>query len=857
MRYNFQETEAKWQARWEKDQVFSVPQGMDPSGHVSPSTRPPFYLLEMFPYPSGKPHMGHGRNYVLADVLARFHWALGYSVLHPMGWDAFGLPAENAAFKHHVHPQEWTQKNAAEMAGELRLLGLSYDWARELFSCTPDYYAHEQKMFLDFYKQGLAYRKEAFVNWDPVEHTVLANEQVVDGCGWRSGAPVERRLLSQWFLKITQFADDLTDDLETLSAWPEQVRVMQKNWIGRSEGARVLFQLDGEDPSLEVFTTRPDTLFGASFLALSPDHPLAHLWAQTSPEIRVFQEVCQKRGTSAVAIETAEKTGVFTGHFALHPLVPGKKLPIVIANYVLMDYGTGVVFGCPAHDDRDHELATRLGLEILPVVAPKDGKPVDLPYTGDGVLVASDFLNGLSVQEAKSRMIETLERLKTGTRETVYRLRDWGVSRQRYWGCPIPMIHCPSCGVVPVPLSDLPVLLPEDVTFEGAGNPLDRHPTWKHVPCPQCGDAAQRETDTLDTFFESSWYFLRFCSPHSQSAFDPEAVAYWMPVQQYIGGIEHAVLHLLYSRFFMRALKACGYAIPAVEPFKALFTQGMLCHKTFKDQSGHWLYPQEVRLNETGQWVTQKDGTPVVVGRSEKMSKSKCNLVGVDTIVQSYGADAARLFMLSDTPPEKDVEWTDEGLEGSWRYLNRLWRLLHLHLPEMQLQSPLPSALSAEQTGLLRCLHQTIRDVKSDLQSFHLNKFIARLRELSNTLEKFQPTDPEDCAVLGHVWRSFICLLAPAAPHIAEEIWELLGGVGPVHLAPWPEPDPRFLVETTLTLPVQVNGKRRDEITVPKDCSEDEIKGIVLALPSVQALLAGRSPRQIIVVPHRIINVVL
>ncbi len=857
--YNFQENEAKWQSIWEKEKVFHVSNASPQKNH---ETRPRFYVLEMFPYPSGKPHMGHARNYVLGDVMARFYWTKGYEVLHPMGWDAFGLPAENAAFKHKVHPKVWTQKNAAEMAGELKLLGLTYDWDREMFSCAPDYYAHEQKMFLDFYAQGIAYRKQAFVNWDPVEHTVLANEQVIDGCGWRSGAPVEKRLLSQWFLKITDFASDLLEGLNNLSGWPDAVKTMQENWIGRSEGARVQFLLEETLMPIEVFTTRPETLFGASFLALSPDHPLAIEWAKTNSEIQQFRERCAQMGTSTAALETAGKTGVFTGRFVRHPLKPEERVPVVIANYILIDYGTGAVFGCPAHDERDFELAQRLDLPMLPVIEPLVPEKSALrhkAYTGDGHMVHSDFLDGLTVSDAKERMIQALEQGGKGKRETTYRLRDWGVSRQRYWGCPIPMIHCAQCGIVPVPAKDLPVTLPEDVTFEGVGNPLERHPTWKYVSCPSCGGRAERETDTLDTFFESSWYFLRFCSPHSKKAFDPEAVQAWMPVNQYIGGIEHAVLHLLYSRFFMRALRACGYPVPTAEPFESLFTQGMVCHKTYQDAGGDWVYPENVEEINPGRWVVRGTKTPVTIGRTEKMSKSKCNLVGVDTIVRTYGADAARLFLLSDTPPEKDMEWTDEGIEGCWRYLNRVWRLLQRHLPALSADGNtlLPESLTSDQKKLLAVAHQAVRDTTTDLEDFHLNKYVAHLRTLSNAMELFNPIHSNDGIVLRYVWNKFVRLSAPAIPHLASELWSLLKNPLHVHQAPWPRFNERFVQKDRLILPIQINGKRRGECTIEADWSEVQVKNHVLSQPCVQRALAGQSPRQVIIVPQRIANVVL
>lgn len=653
-RYNFHETEAKWQKVWEDRQTFKA--AMD-------KARPKYYVLEMFPYPSGRIHMGHVRNYTQGDVIARYKRAKGFNVLHPMGWDAFGLPAENAAMEKKVHPKKWTYENIATMKAQLKSMGLSLDWSRELATCDPTYYRHQQKMFLDFWKAGLAYRKEAWVNWDPVDNTVLANEQVIEGKGWRTGAPVERRKLTQWNLKITHFADELLSRLDTLERWPEKVRLMQANWIGKSRGARVFWQLtdaSGKDHGkLEIFTTRPDTLYGASFMALSAEHPLVAGLAANDPGLQRFVAECRKTGTAAAEVETAEKQGYKLPLLAQHPLMPGKTVPVYAANFVLMEYGTGAIFGCPGHDERDHEFATKYGLPILQVVAPADGTKIDIaaaPFIEDGVIVNSEFLNGLDVEEAKSRVIARLEEMGVGKGTIQYRLRDWLVSRQRYWGCPIPAIHCESCGVVPVPDKDLPVELPDDVTFDRPGNPLDRHPTWKHVACPTCGKPARRETDTFDTFIDSSWYFDRFTSPQLTTApFDREENHYWMPVDQYIGGVEHAILHLLYSRFWTRAMREVQMT-SRDEPFDGLFTQGMVCHETYRASDGTWLTPEEIERVEGGKVIRLSDKSPVEVGRSEKMSKSKKNVVDPDQIIRDYGADTARWFMLSDSPPERDLE---------------------------------------------------------------------------------------------------------------------------------------------------------------------------------------------------------
>ncbi|MEK9936927.1 MAG: leucine--tRNA ligase, partial [Rhodobiaceae bacterium] len=661
--YNASAVEAKWQERWDTDKCFVAETG---------SEKPKYYVLEMFPYPSGRIHMGHVRNYTLGDVVARYRRARGYNVLHPMGWDAFGLPAENAAMERGVHPGHWTTENIAAMRTQLRGMGLSYDWDRELATCTPDYYRHEQRMFLKFLEKGLAYRKESWVNWDPVENTVLANEQVVDGRGWRSGAPVERRLLSQWFLKITAFADELLDSIEGLERWPDRVRLMQQNWIGRSEGARVRFDLTTSGPGsgsgsdaarhIDVFTTRPDTLFGASFLAIAANHPLAVALAESDPDAAAFIAECARLGTSEAAVETAEKKGYNTGLAAQHPLIADCQLPVYIANFVLMEYGTGAIFGCPAHDQRDLDFANAYELPVIPVVLPDDADSgsftiTDTAYTGPGKLFNSGEWDGLGVEEGKRAAITALESRDAGTGQTTYRLRDWGVSRQRYWGCPIPIIHCESCGMVPVPEADLPVELPDDVDFDQPGNPLANHPSWKHTSCPTCGGAAIREQDTFDTFFESSWYFLRYADPAHPEGFSREAAAYWMPVDQYIGGVEHAVLHLLYSRFFTRALRETGY-LELDEPFAGLMTQGMVCHQTFQDQQGKWLFPTEVE-RAGDDWREIETGSPVTAGRIEKMSKSKRNVIDPELIISTYGADTARLFMLSDSPPERDMEWTE------------------------------------------------------------------------------------------------------------------------------------------------------------------------------------------------------
>ena len=844
-RYNFKETESRWQSVWEDRQCFAVTEDKD---------KPKYYVLEMFPYPSGRIHMGHVRNYTLGDVVARYKRARGFNVLHPMGWDAFGLPAENAAIANNVHPARWTHENIDIMRAQLKSMGLSYDWGREVATCDSSYYRHEQKMFLDFLEAGLVYRKESWVNWDPVENTVLANEQVIDGKGWRSGADVEKRLLSQWFLKITAFAEELLEDLGPLERWPDRVRLMQEKWIGRSEGAYMYFDIEGrdgvDDGRLDVYTTRPDTIFGATFCALAANHPLSREWANADDGLKTFIAECGRTGTGEAAIETAEKKGYDTGHRVRHPFMADKTLPVYVANFVLMEYGTGTIFGCPAHDQRDLEFARKYGLDVIAVVAPGGSEDFSVgneAYIDDGILINSDFLNGLGVEEAKSAVIERLETDGAGKGAINYRLRDWGVSRQRYWGCPIPVIHCPDCGIVPVPVRDLPVELPDDVTLDEPGNPLERHPTWKDVDCPGCGKAARRETDTFDTFFESSWYFARFCSPHAEDAFSRDAVDYWLPVDQYIGGIEHAVLHLLYSRFFTRALKQCGY-LGIKEPFEGLLTQGMVCHKTYKDADGNWLLPEEAEI---------ADG-PVTVGRSEKMSKSRKNVVDPKSIINTYGADTARLFMLSDSPPHRDLDWTDAGIEGAWRYVNRLWRMVNQpEAPLAPADAKRPEGLSDSAGTVEKMVHKTIDAVSNDLDKFHFNKAVARIRELTNELDALGANEKGSDWVRRLGLETAICLIGPMIPHLAEELWHSLGHESLLADTPWPEADRGMLVEENVTVAVQVNGKLRGTLDLPKDSDEQVAKDAALALENVIQAVGGKDIRKVIVVPNRIINVVI
>ncbi len=833
-RFNPATADARWQRTWEERQTFRA-SGTD--------VRPRSYILEMFPYPSGHIHMGHVRNYTMGDVLARYRRMRGHDVLHPMGWDSFGMPAENAAMEKGVHPGDWTRANIATMRGQLKRLGFALDWSRELSTCEPEYYGHEQALFLDLYEAGLVYRRESEVNWDPVDMTVLANEQVVDGRGWRSGAPVERRKLSQWFLRISDFADELLEGLGTLDRWPDKVRLMQENWIGKSQGLRFRFAgVASFTENVEVYSTRPDTIFGASFLAVSPDHPIATDAASRQPQAAAFIERCKTSGTTAAELETAEKLGFDTGYEVLHPLNGNRTLPVYIANFVLMEYGTGAVMGVPAHDQRDFEFATKYDLPIERVVA-ADASQAGAPLagqaeTGGGVLVNSGFLDGMDVETAKAAVIARAEAEGWGTGTTVWRLRDWGVSRQRYWGTPIPIIHCSECGPVPVPRDQLPVVLPPDVTFDVPGNPLDRVPAWSDVPCPLCASPARRETDTLDTFVNSSWYFLRFASQPTDAPFDRAEAERWMPVAQYIGGVEHAILHLLYARFWMRALQRIG-RIGVAEPFTGLFTQGMVTHETYRAGDGSWLSPDEVR-QDGEDWTTLQGGAPVTAGRIEKMSKSKRNTIDPAPIVDQYGADATRWFMLSDSPPERDLPWSAAGIEGAWRFVQRLWRLIQVEGGD----GPDPA--------LDRKLHATIAAVGTNIEALAFNKAVANIHELANAIDKAEPSASRTAAAA-----TLVRLVAPMAPHLAEEAWSMLGGEGLVADSAWPEVDPTMLVEDQVTFAIQVNGKLRDTLTAAKGIAREDMEARALASDKIARLLAGATPRKIVVVPDRLVNIVL
>ena len=846
------EIEPKWQAAWNDAETFKA---------VRDPNRPKYYVLEMFPYPSGNLHMGHVRNYTMGDVIARYKASCGFSVLHPMGWDAFGMPAENAAMAIGGHPKTWTYGNIADMRAQMKPLGLSIDWTREFATCDPEYYGQQQSMFIDFMEKGLVYRKNAVVNWDPVDMTVLANEQVIDGKGWRSNAEVERRELTQWFFKISDFSEELLEAIDSLDNWPAKVKLMQQNWIGKSRGLQFSFaRTDGGDP-VEVYTTRPDTLMGASFVGISPDHPLAKQLAAANPEIEAFRAECNKGGTTAEAMEKAPKLGFDTGLTVDHPLDPNWKLPIWIANFILMDYGTGAIFGCPAHDQRDLDFCRKYDLPVIDTFeALENGTPVEneafVPPKTEKVKWINHFA-GLDVatgQDAIDATIDYAEANGWGKGKTQYRLRDWGLSRQRYWGCPIPVVHCETCGVVPEKKENLPVVLPEDVTFDKPGNPLDRHPTWRDCPCPSCGAPAKRETDTMDTFVDSSWYFARFTAPRAATPTDIEDAAYWMNVDQYIGGIEHAILHLLYSRFFARAMRICGHLPQGCEePFDALFTQGMVTHAAYSnaERTGAndrklYHFPADVENDGQGNFTLKDTGEKVNVESSTKMSKSKLNVVDPLNIIDAYGADTARWFVLSDSPPERDVEWTASGADAAFKHLSRVHRIC-------------TEAATAEEgpqgtdEALLKEMHKAIHDVTMGIESFGFNAAIAKLYAFTNTLQKSKAGGEAKRTAA----RTLAQLMSPMTPHLAEDLWSSLGGSGLVANVPWPKADPAMLVEDSITLPIQINGKRRGEITVAKDMPKEEVEKLALADEAVQRSLDGATPKKVIVVPGRIVNVVV
>ncbi|MAR76512.1 MAG: leucine--tRNA ligase [Rhizobiales bacterium] len=864
-RYNHREVEERWQRKWDSDKIFQVSEDY---------TKQKYYVLEMFPYPSGKIHMGHVRNYTMGDVVARYKRARGFNVLHPMGWDAFGMPAENAAMQNNIHPAKWTYENIANMRKQLKLLGLSIDWSREIATCDPEYYQHEQRLFLDFYRKGLVGRKKSKVNWDPVDNTVLANEQVIDGKGWRSGAEVETKELTQWFFNITNYANDLLSKLDKLNKWPEKVKTMQNNWIGESTGLQFKFEIavapdDNYEP-IEVFTTRPDTLFGASFVAIAADHPIVKKLEKSNPEINSFIKECRSIGTTLAEIEKAEKIGFNTGVKVKHPFIKNKNLDVYIANFVLMEYGTGAIFGCPAHDQRDLDFARKYDLDVIPVVLPEDIEKEKFiiesdAYTASGTIFNSDFLDGKTIEEAKDAVAQRMSKNKIGgspqgQKKITYRLRDWGVSRQRYWGCPIPIIHCDDCGVQEAPDDDLPVRLPDDVDFSIPGNPLEKHPTWKKVKCPNCQKDATRETDTFDTFVDSSWYFARFCSPKANQPVNRESVDYWLPVDQYIGGVEHAILHLLYSRFFTRAMKETGH-LSLDEPFSGLFTQGMVTHETYKDSSGNWLFPEEVVFDGSNP-VHIKTGDAVTVGPIESMSKSKKNIIDPQSIVETFGADTARWFILSDTPPERDIQWTDKGAEASSRFIQRIWKIVNDGMSIISgIDIDEPKEFTENSIKMRKITHKAIKDITDALENLRFNRAIAHIYELSNEMQSIinknkKLNDISELYSFRELLETYCQLFAPMAPHLAEECWKIIGCNDIISQREWPQLIEKYIQEDTVLIVVQVNGKKRGEIEVAKGLSKNEVEAAAMKIDNVSKSINSEI-RKIIYVPNRILNVVI
>lgn len=845
--YNFLQIEKKWQRYWNDNQIFLSEPDIK---------KKKYYVLEMLPYPSGRIHMGHVRNYSIGDLIARYKLKQGYNVLHPMGWDAFGLPAENAAIEKKIHPKKWTYENIDNMRSELKRLGFSYDWSKEIATCDVEYYEQQQKIFLSFLENDLAYRKESVVNWDPVDQTVLSNEQVEDGRGWRSGALVERKKLTQWFIRITNFSDNLINSLEKLKDWPEHVKSMQHKWIGKSYGADAKFKLKDSEEYIDIFTTLPETLFGASFCAIAFDHPIAKKLAETNEKIKDF---ITKHGNSQISeetIEKGEKFGIDTGLKVLNPLDPNHEVPLFIANFVLMDYGTGAVFGCPAHDVRDYEFAKKYNLPIKQVAKKAHNTDVSLPIKleENDILFNSEFLNGLSIKEGKIKVIEFLEKYKLGKKVTKYRLRDWGVSRQRYWGCPIPIIHCKSCGAVPVLEKDLPVKLPDDVEIGGNGNPLDNHPTWKHVKCPKCKSPALRETDTLDTFCDSSWYFLRYCSPKSKNVIDEDAVRYWLPIDKYIGGIEHAVLHLLYARFFMKAMTKCGY-ISIDEPFIDLLTQGMVTHMSYKDSNNKWVEADMV-YQKSGKFFSKETDEEVTPYRIEKMSKSKKNVVAPLEIIEKYGADTARLFTLSDSPPEKNLEWTESGIEGCYKFLNKLYIFVEnfIEMQERNLDSNKPSE---HYNSLNKKLNSTIKNVTSSIETTHFNKSIAYIRELTNSIYSYKIQNTEDMKLVRRSIETSLQLLNPIVPHITEELWKLMGNKANLAKSEWPKHDESIAKESTIKVAIQINGKLKLVSEFASGITEEELKLKILDDEKIKRILSDKEIRKFIYVPNKLVNIVI
>ena len=835
-RVNFQLIEEKWQSIFDNKKLYNS------------KNKSKFYCLEMFPYPSGKIHMGHVRNYTIGDVIARFKFLNGFNVLHPMGWDSFGLPAENAARENNLHPKDWTKKNIAHMKKQLKMLGLSIDWDHEISTCDESYYKHQQELFIDFFNKGYVSRKENYVNWDPIEETVLANEQVIDGKGWRSGASVQRKKLSQWVFNITKFAEELLQNTDSLKNWPEKVKLMQKNWIGKSTGCEINFEIFSEKKQIKIFTTRPDTIFGASFLAVSVDHPLCQSFEKDEKFIK-FKEDCLKVGTTEEALAVAEKNGYNTKLFAIHPFIKNKKIPIFVANFVLMDYGTGAIFGCPAHDQRDLDFARKYNLDITEVVAekkdePKNFKTINEAYTSDGTMINSDFLNNLDVETAKIKIIEKIEKEKIGQKKISFRLKDWGVSRQRYWGCPIPMIYLEDGSVVPVEKEELPVRLPDDVDLKKSGNPLDNHPTWKKTTQLRTGKSATRETDTLDTFVDSSWYFMRFCSPkNNNEPFNVEELNRWMPVDQYIGGVEHAILHLLYSRFFMRAIQKNNPKIKVQEPFNGLFTQGMVCHETYKDSNGKWLSPDQVKKNDKGEFVNNLDSTKVIVGPSESMSKSKKNVIDPENMIKAYGADAVRWFILSDSPPEKDVQWSNQGVNAAYKFLQKLYNLTHVVLNRKDNKNIKKKEFDIK-------FNNHIFKITNLINNFQLNVVVANIYSIYN-LFNTAINDQIDNETLKTNLSKLMKILIPFVPHLAYECLEQLGAKD---TNTWPISDLALKTEEKIKIAIQINGRTKEIIEVKKDLEEEDIINECKKIKKIDDQLKLTKIQKTIFVKNRIIN---
>jgi leucyl-tRNA synthetase len=835
-RYNFQSIEKKWQLVFESKKIYRT------------TNSKKFYCLEMFPYPSGKIHMGHVRNYTIGDVIARFKYLNGYNVLHPMGWDSFGLPAENAAKENNLHPKEWTEKNITQMRRQLKLLGLSVDWDLELSTCDEDYYKHQQELFIDFYNKGYVSRKENYVNWDPIEQTVLANEQVIDGKGWRSGAVVQRKKLSQWVFNITTFANELLNDLELLKDWPEKVKLMQKNWIGKSVGCEIDFEVVDVKEKIKIFTTRPDTIFGASFLAVSVDHPLCQQF-EKEDKFKSFKEECLKVGTTEESLAVAEKNGYHTGLYAIHPFLTIRKIPIFVANFVLMDYGTGAIFGCPAHDQRDLDFAKKYNLEILEVVSQNKDKSknfdtVNEAHTSEGIMVNSDFLNGLDIESAKATVIDKIEKKKIGKKKISFRLKDWGVSRQRYWGCPIPMIYLEDGSVVPVEKDELPIRLPIDVDLKKSGNPLANHPTWKKTIHKKTGKVATRETDTLDTFVDSSWYFMRFCSPkNKKEPFNIDQLNYWMPVDQYIGGVEHAILHLLYSRFFMRAIQRNNTQIKTKEPFKGLFTQGMVCHETYKDINNKWLNPEEIMKTDKNEFIKNSDQTKVTVGPSESMSKSKKNVIDPEGMIKTYGADAVRWFILSDSPPEKDVQWSNQGVNAAYKFLQKLYNLNHLIVNRTDVANNQNEDFEIK-------FNNYILKITDLINNFQLNVVIANVYSIYNLFNSTL-SDEVSNKCLKENFSKLMKILIPFVPHLAHECLEQLGAKD---INVWPKIDRKLRLNEKIKIAIQINGKTKEIIEVRKDLDEKDVINECKKVKKINEYLVKNKVHKIIFVKNKIIN---